>query len=149
MQAAEHHQRSDGGDQEAAADLAILLGQRFIVVLILPADEKPSGTQQANHRRKQQADHGKIFHRVSSFFVASIIPESIGNVKKMRGADIKLPRCDMNSPCCDIKTRCCGMKLLQIDAGYACHFISFLLHPQNTTCKKGCPVEPDSLFYSY
>ena len=49
MQAAEHHQRSDGGDQEAAADLAALLGQRFILMLILPADEKPSGTQQADY----------------------------------------------------------------------------------------------------
>lgn len=44
VQAAEHHQRGHGGDQEAAADLAVLLGQCFILMLILPADEKPSGT---------------------------------------------------------------------------------------------------------
>ena len=44
----------------------------------------------------------------------SIIPESSGNVKKMRGSDIKspccdmkMPICDMKSPCCDIKTGCC------------------------------------------
>ena len=119
MQAAEYHHRGDGSDQETAADFAALLGQRFILMLVLPADEKPSGTQQADHRRKQQADHGKIFHRVSSFFVASIIPESIGNVKKMRGADIKLPRCDMKSPCCDMKLPCYGTKSMQNDAEYA------------------------------
>ena len=89
MQAAEHHHRGDGGDQEAAADLAALLGFGLVFVLILPADEKPSGAQQADHRRKQQADHGKVFHQVPSFFVASIIPENGHNVKKMLDADIK------------------------------------------------------------
>lgn len=146
MQAAEYYQRSDSGDQETAADLAALLGQRFILMLILPADEKPSGTQQTDHRRKQQADHGKIFHRVSSFFVASIIPESSGNVKEMRGSDIKSPRCGMKSPICGMKTGCYGTKSMQIDAGYAQASLCIL---RITHAKKGCPVEPDSPFDAY